>query len=43
MKDVQNMAETSLDLTTKPTKEISVREVFGIDTDMVVHGSGQHL
>ena len=38
MKDVQNMAETSLDLTTKPTKEISVREVFGIDTDMVVHG-----
>lgn len=32
------MAETSLDLTTKPTKEISVREVFGIDTDMVVHG-----
>jgi len=32
------MAETSLDLNAKPTKEISVREVFGIDTDMVVHG-----
>ncbi|EEB84519.1 cobaltochelatase subunit CobS [Roseobacter sp. GAI101] len=32
------MAETSLDLNTKPTKEISVREVFGIDTDMIVHG-----
>jgi len=32
------MAETSLDLNAKPTKEISVRDVFGIDTDMVVHG-----
>ena len=32
------MAETSLDLNAKPTKEISVREVFGIDTDMIVHG-----
>jgi cobaltochelatase CobS len=38
MKDKQHMAETSLDLNAKPTKEISVREVFGIDTDMVVHG-----
>lgn len=32
------MAETSLDLNAKPTKEISVRDVFGIDTDMIVHG-----
>ena len=32
------MAETSLELNAKPTKEISVREVFGIDTDMIVHG-----
>ncbi len=32
------MTETSLDLNAKPTKEISVREVFGIDSDMVVHG-----
>jgi cobaltochelatase CobS len=32
------MTETSLDLNAKPTKEISVRDVFGIDTDMVVHG-----
>ena len=32
------MTETSLDLNAKPTKEISVRDVFGIDSDMVVHG-----
>ncbi len=32
------MADGALDIDTKPTKEISVREVFGIDTDMVVHG-----
>ena len=27
-----------MDIATKPTEEISVREVFGIDTDMVVKG-----
>ena len=32
------MAEGSLDSNAKPTEEISVREVFGIDTDMVVKG-----
>ena len=30
------MADTSLDIDTHPTQDISVREVFGIDTDMVV-------
>tara|TARA_R110002094_G_scaffold153284_1_gene140817 strand:+ start:1511 stop:2497 length:987 start_codon:yes stop_codon:yes gene_type:complete len=32
------MADGALDIHTKPTEEISVREVFGIDTDMVVKG-----
>jgi len=32
------MADGALDLNAKPTKDISVREVFGIDTDMVVKG-----
>ena len=32
------MADTSLDIDTHPTQDISVREVFGIDTDMVVKG-----
>ena len=32
------MADGALDIDTKPTEEISVREVFGIDTDMVVKG-----
>lgn len=32
------MAESGLDTDAKPTEEISVREVFGIDTDMVVRG-----
>jgi cobaltochelatase CobS len=32
------MADTSLDINTHPTQDISVREVFGIDTDMVVKG-----
>ena len=32
------MADGSLDVNVKPTEEISVREVFGIDTDMVVKG-----
>ncbi|SLN47206.1 Aerobic cobaltochelatase subunit CobS [Roseivivax jejudonensis] len=32
------MADGSIDINAKPTEEISVREVFGIDTDMIVHG-----
>ncbi|TMM55001.1 cobaltochelatase subunit CobS [Sulfitobacter sabulilitoris] len=32
------MADGALDIDTKPTEEISVRDVFGIDTDMVVKG-----
>ncbi len=32
------MAEATIDINAKPTEEISVREVFGIDSDMVVHG-----
>ncbi|MGO4915546.1 cobaltochelatase subunit CobS [Pseudogemmobacter sp. W21_MBD1_M6] len=32
------MADGTMDITAKPTEEISVREVFGIDTDMVVKG-----
>lgn len=32
------MAETNLDIDTHPTEDISVRDVFGIDTDMVVKG-----
>ena len=32
------MAETILDIDTHPTEDISVRDVFGIDTDMVVKG-----
>ena len=32
------MADGALDIKTKPTEEIHVREVFGIDTDMVVRG-----
>ncbi len=32
------MADGSIDITAKPTEEISVREIFGIDTDMKVHG-----
>ncbi|SFQ56065.1 cobaltochelatase CobS [Roseivivax halotolerans] len=32
------MADGSMDINAKPTEEISVRETFGIDTDMVVHG-----
>jgi cobaltochelatase CobS len=32
------MADGALDLNMKPTEEISVREVFGIDTDMIVKG-----
>jgi len=35
---VNAMADGSLDVNVKPTEEISVREVFGIDTDMVVKG-----
>ena len=32
------MADGSLDIQAQPTREISVRETFGIDSDMVVHG-----
>ncbi len=32
------MTDGLIDINAKPTEEISVREVFGIDTDMVVHG-----
>ncbi|MGC1506666.1 MAG: cobaltochelatase subunit CobS [Sulfitobacter sp.] len=32
------MADGTLDLDAKPTQDISVRDVFGIDTDMVVKG-----
>ncbi|WP_299687326.1 cobaltochelatase subunit CobS [uncultured Tateyamaria sp.] len=32
------MADGAMDINAKPTEEISVREVFGIDTDMVVKG-----
>ncbi|MEQ6203599.1 cobaltochelatase subunit CobS [Sulfitobacter sp. HNIBRBA2951] len=32
------MADGGLDLNATPTKEISVREVFGIDTDMTIKG-----
>ena len=32
------MADGALDINTKPTEEISVRDVFGIDTDMVAKG-----
>src|SRR5210317_156859 len=34
----ETMADTSLDIDTHPTQDISVREVFGIDTDMTVKG-----
>ncbi|WP_108258761.1 cobaltochelatase subunit CobS [Mangrovicoccus ximenensis] len=32
------MADGTMDMSAKPTEEISVREVFGIDTDMKVKG-----
>ena len=32
------MADGAIDITAKPTEEISVRDVFGIDTDMKVKG-----
>ena len=32
------MADHNLDIATHPTEDISVREVFGIDTDMIVKG-----
>ena len=32
------MVDRTLDIDTKPTENISVREVFGLDTDMVVKG-----
>jgi len=32
------MADGMTDAATKPTEEVSVREIFGVDTDMVVRG-----
>ncbi|MBR9844398.1 MAG: cobaltochelatase subunit CobS, partial [Rhodobacteraceae bacterium] len=32
------MVDGLLDINAKPTEAVSVREVFGIDTDMIVHG-----
>ncbi|MEO0866446.1 MAG: hypothetical protein AAFY39_18135, partial [Pseudomonadota bacterium] len=32
------MADGAMDINAKPSEEISVREVFGIDTNMVVKG-----
>ena len=32
------MADGALDINTKPTEDINVRDVFGIDSDMVVKG-----
>jgi len=32
------MADGTIDINAKPTEEISVRETFGIDTDMIVKG-----
>ncbi|MFK7743404.1 MAG: cobaltochelatase subunit CobS [Roseobacter sp.] len=32
------MADGALDINSKPTEDISVRDVFGIDTDMVIKG-----
>ncbi|MGR3363264.1 MAG: cobaltochelatase subunit CobS, partial [Maritimibacter harenae] len=32
------MADGTSDITAKPTEDVSVREVFGIDTDMMVKG-----
>ncbi len=34
------MADGSIDLNVKPTEDISVREVFGIDSDMKVYTDG---
>ncbi|MBV0911621.1 cobaltochelatase subunit CobS [Anianabacter salinae] len=32
------MTDGMIDIEAKPTEEVSVRDVFGVDTDMVVHG-----
>src|SRR6056297_2429647 len=32
------LADGTIDINAKPTEEIAVREVFGIDTDMIVKG-----
>ena len=32
------MADGTMDVQAKPTEDISVRETFGIDTDMVIKG-----
>ncbi len=32
------MTDGALDINAKPTEDISVRDVFGIDTDMTIKG-----
>ncbi|MBV1927642.1 MAG: cobaltochelatase subunit CobS, partial [Rhodobacteraceae bacterium] len=32
------MADGAMDINAKPTEDISIREVFGVETDMVVKG-----
>ena len=39
----ETMADGMLDTVMKPTEEISVREVFGIDTDMKVKGFADRM
>ena len=36
------MADGALEMNAKPTEEVSVREVFGIDTDMTVRAFAEH-
>ncbi len=36
------MTDAMIDIDAKPTEEISVRDVFGIDSDMKVHGFAQN-
>ncbi len=36
------MADGMIDINAKPTEEVSVRDVFGIDTDMMVKGFAEH-
>lgn len=36
------MTDSAMDVNTKPTEDISVRDVFGIDSDMAVKGFAEH-
>jgi cobaltochelatase CobS len=38
MRRMQKMADGMIDINAKPTEDMSVREVFGIDSDMIVKG-----